>query len=217
MQRALAEARSRRRDRHGRRARRSVGDGGVLRASRHRARCRTRPPLCCRRPSRRFSTSCAIHELDEAIALHNAVRAGLSSAIFTLDLREAERFLSATGTDCGIANVNIGPSGAEIGGAFGGRKGDRRRPRGGLRLLESLHAPGHQHDQLRDRAAAGAGCQVRYLEAAEPLPDRRPRRRFYRAGRRGTSGAWNGRAYSRHHIGGGSCWSRSACCSSVLT
>jgi aldehyde dehydrogenase (NAD+) len=61
-------------------------------------------------------------EFDEAIRLHNAVGAGLSSSIFTLDLREAERFLSATGSDCGIANVNIGPSGAEIGGAFGGEK-----------------------------------------------------------------------------------------------
>ncbi len=60
--------------------------------------------------------------LDEAIELHNAVPQGLASSIFTLDLREAERFLSATGSDCGIANVNIGPSGAEIGGAFGGEK-----------------------------------------------------------------------------------------------
>jgi aldehyde dehydrogenase (NAD+) len=61
-------------------------------------------------------------DLDEAIRLHNAVGAGLSSSIFTRDLREAERFLAATGSDCGIANVNIGPSGAEIGGAFGGEK-----------------------------------------------------------------------------------------------
>ena len=61
-------------------------------------------------------------ELDEAIALHNDVPQGLSSCIFTTDLREAERFLSAVGSDCGIANVNIGPSGAEIGGAFGGEK-----------------------------------------------------------------------------------------------
>jgi aldehyde dehydrogenase (NAD+) len=59
-------------------------------------------------------------DLDEAIALNNAVAQGLSSSIFTLDLREAERFLA--GSDCGIANVNIGPSGAEIGGAFGGEK-----------------------------------------------------------------------------------------------
>ncbi|WP_406855868.1 aldehyde dehydrogenase family protein [Alsobacter sp. KACC 23698] len=60
--------------------------------------------------------------LEEAIALQNAVGAGLSSSIFTLDMREAERFVSAEGSDCGIANVNIGPSGAEIGGAFGGEK-----------------------------------------------------------------------------------------------
>ncbi|MCG6920951.1 MAG: aldehyde dehydrogenase family protein, partial [Acidobacteria bacterium] len=60
--------------------------------------------------------------LDEAIALHNGVPQGLSSAIFTRDLLEAEQFLSAAGSDCGIANVNIGTSGAEIGGAFGGEK-----------------------------------------------------------------------------------------------
>jgi aldehyde dehydrogenase (NAD+) len=59
---------------------------------------------------------------DEAIAAHNAVGAGLSSSIFTLDMREAEAFMAAGGSDCGIANVNIGPSGAEIGGAFGGEK-----------------------------------------------------------------------------------------------
>jgi aldehyde dehydrogenase (NAD+) len=61
-------------------------------------------------------------QLQEAIAMNNAVGAGLSSSLFTLDMREAELFLSAGGSDCGIANVNIGPSGAEIGGAFGGEK-----------------------------------------------------------------------------------------------
>jgi acyl-CoA reductase-like NAD-dependent aldehyde dehydrogenase len=61
-------------------------------------------------------------ELDEAIALHNDVPQGLSSSIFTTDQREAERFLAADGSDCGIVNVNIGTSGAEIGGAFGGEK-----------------------------------------------------------------------------------------------
>ena len=61
-------------------------------------------------------------DLDEAIAVHNDVPQGLSSCVFTGDLRESERFLSAAGSDCGIANVNIGPSGAEIGGAFGGEK-----------------------------------------------------------------------------------------------
>ncbi len=61
-------------------------------------------------------------ELDEAIAIQNGVPQGLSSSIMTLNLREAERFLSVSGSDCGIANVNIGTSGAEIGGAFGGEK-----------------------------------------------------------------------------------------------
>jgi aldehyde dehydrogenase (NAD+) len=60
--------------------------------------------------------------LAEAIAQNNAVPQGLSSAIFTNELREAEQFVCATGSDCGIANVNIGTSGAEIGGAFGGEK-----------------------------------------------------------------------------------------------
>jgi aldehyde dehydrogenase (NAD+) len=61
-------------------------------------------------------------DLAEAIGLNNAVPQGLSSSIFTTDIREAEMFMSASGSDCGIANVNIGPSGAEIGGAFGGEK-----------------------------------------------------------------------------------------------
>ncbi|MFQ5742280.1 MAG: aldehyde dehydrogenase family protein [Acidobacteriota bacterium] len=64
----------------------------------------------------------AVGEIEEAVALHNDVPQGLSSAIFTEHLREAEYFLSHRGSDCGIANVNIGTSGAEIGGAFGGEK-----------------------------------------------------------------------------------------------
>jgi len=63
-----------------------------------------------------------VSSLDEAIRLHNDAAQGLSSSIFTTDLREAETFLSPAGSDCGIVNVNIGPSGAEIGGAFGGEK-----------------------------------------------------------------------------------------------
>ena len=63
-----------------------------------------------------------IKDLDDAIAKHNDVPQGLSSAIFTMNMRSAERFLTAAGSDCGIANVNIGTSGAEIGGAFGGEK-----------------------------------------------------------------------------------------------
>ena len=61
-------------------------------------------------------------DFNDAIAANNAVAHGLASCVFTTDLRDAERFLSATGSDCGISNVNIGPSGAEIGGAFGGEK-----------------------------------------------------------------------------------------------
>ncbi|WP_093034574.1 L-piperidine-6-carboxylate dehydrogenase [Ruegeria marina] len=61
-------------------------------------------------------------DFDEAVEIHNDVPQGLSSCVFTLNMREAEQFLSAAGSDCGIANVNIGPSGAEIGGAFGGEK-----------------------------------------------------------------------------------------------
>jgi aldehyde dehydrogenase (NAD+) len=64
----------------------------------------------------------AYDDLDEAIAMQNGVVQGLSSAIFTDNLQHAEYFLSAGGSDCGIANVNIGTSGAEIGGAFGGEK-----------------------------------------------------------------------------------------------
>ncbi len=72
--------------------------------------------------SRSATPAEAVAELDEAIALHNDVPQGLSSAIFTDHVREAEHFLSHRGSDCGIANVNIGTSGAEIGGAFGGEK-----------------------------------------------------------------------------------------------
>ncbi|MBO9514828.1 MAG: aldehyde dehydrogenase family protein [Variovorax sp.] len=70
----------------------------------------------------------AYDDLDQAIEMHNDVPQGLSSCIFSNDMREVERFISASGSDCGMANVNIGPSGAEIGGAFGGEKetgGDR--------------------------------------------------------------------------------------------
>jgi aldehyde dehydrogenase (NAD+) len=63
-----------------------------------------------------------VRDLDEAIAVNNGVPQGLSSAIFTLNARHAERFLAEAGSDCGIANVNLGTSGAEIGGAFGGEK-----------------------------------------------------------------------------------------------
>ena len=69
-----------------------------------------------------LSSLIPFRDLDQAIAMQNEVAHGLSSAIFTDRLQHAERFLAATGSDCGIANVNIGTSGAEIGGAFGGEK-----------------------------------------------------------------------------------------------
>jgi aldehyde dehydrogenase (NAD+) len=99
-------------------------------------------------------------DFEEAVALQNGVPQGLASSIFTTDLREAEAFMSAAGSDCGIANVNIGPSGAEIGGAFGGEKstgGGRERQR----LVEGLHAPGHEHHQLLELAPARTGRGVR--------------------------------------------------------
>ncbi|HEX6735503.1 MAG TPA: aldehyde dehydrogenase family protein [Azonexus sp.] len=79
-------------------------------------------PLVCRETFSPILYVMSYRDLDTAIAQHNAVPQGLASSIFTNDLREAERFLSAAGSDCGIVNVNVGPSGAEIGGAFGGEK-----------------------------------------------------------------------------------------------
>ncbi len=79
-------------------------------------------PLVCEETFAPILYVMSYKTLDEAIALHNGVPQGLSSAIFTDDVKEAQRFLSVTGSDCGIANVNIGTSGAEIGGAFGGEK-----------------------------------------------------------------------------------------------
>ena len=79
-------------------------------------------PLVCEETFAPILYIMAYDTLDEAIALHNAVPQGLSSAMFTRDLLAAERFLSGVGSDCGIANINIGTSGAEIGGAFGGEK-----------------------------------------------------------------------------------------------
>ena len=98
---------------------------------------------------------------DTAIAMHNDVPQGLSSCIFTRDVGEAEMFLSSAGSDCGLANVNIGPSGAEIGGAVRRREGNRWRPRIRLGRVAQLHAPGDEHNQLFERATAGPGDPVR--------------------------------------------------------
>ena len=117
--------------------------------------------------------------LEEAIAMQNAVPQGLSSCIFTLNVREAETFLSAVGSDCGIANVNIGPSGAEIGGAFGG-EGSRRWARKRVGRLERLHAPSNLDRQLLDRTASCSRSRIRHLITG-PRHDRfSPFRRYSR-------------------------------------
>ena len=108
---------ARRQDRAGRGGRRAAST-----SARRSSRSTRRKARCCRRPSRRSSTSCATAISTRRSRSTTRSPQGLSSSIFTNDLREAERFMSAAGSDCGIANVNIGPSGAEIGGAFGGEK-----------------------------------------------------------------------------------------------
>ncbi len=85
-------------------------------------RCPKTLPICKEETFAPILYIIRIKDLDDAIQKHNAVPQGLSSSIFTMNMRDAERFISATGSDCGIANVNIGTSGAEIGGAFGGEK-----------------------------------------------------------------------------------------------
>ena len=102
-------------------------------------------------------------EFDEAIALNNAVPQGLSSSVFTTDQAEAELFLSAEGSDCGIVNVNIGTSGRRDRRRLRRREGDRRRARVRLRRVAGLHAPGDQHGQLLRRAPAGPGRRLHRL------------------------------------------------------
>lgn len=108
-----------------------IVDGGVLEGADYSSGCYVKPCIAEATPEMEIvqqETFAPIlyllkyKELDEAIAIQNGVPQGLSSAIMTNNLRESERFLSAAGSDCGIANVNIGTSGAEIGGAFGGEK-----------------------------------------------------------------------------------------------
>ena len=123
----------------------------------------------------------AYDDLDEAIALHNGVPQGLASSIFTTDLREAERFIGAAGSDCGIANVNIGPSGAEIGGAFGGEKetgggresgsdawkGYMRRQTNTINYSREL--PLAQGVQLRHRLSPAGNMALAYCRAMGEL------------------------------------------------
>ena len=107
------------------------------------------------------------HELDHAIALHNDVPQGLASCIFTTDLREAETFLSARGSDCGITNVNIGPSGAEIGGAFGGEKDTGGGRESGSDAWRAYMRRQTSTVNYSRAAAARAGDQVRDLGTVE--------------------------------------------------
>ena len=148
--------------RHGKRARRRASSASrrspaASTCARRSSKSRRRRAPCSRRRSRRSSMCCAIASSSEAIALNNAVAQGLSSSIFTNDLREAERFMSAAGSDCGIANVNIGPSGAEIGGAFGGEKETGGGRESGSDSWRAYMRRSDQHDQLRRRPAAGPG------------------------------------------------------------
>jgi aldehyde dehydrogenase (NAD+) len=108
-----------------------IVEGGVLSGNGFESGCYVKPCIAEAKPTfdivttETFAPILYLHSyknLDEAINIQNNVPQGLSSAIMTLNLREAEQFLSTTGSDCGIANVNIGTSGAEIGGAFGGEK-----------------------------------------------------------------------------------------------
>ncbi len=96
-------------------------------------------------------------ELSEAIHAQNSVAQGLSSSLFTQNLIHAERFLAATGSDCGIANINIGTSGAEIGGAFGGEKDTGGGTRSRVGCVEGIYAPPNQYHQLGAGFTAGAG------------------------------------------------------------
>jgi aldehyde dehydrogenase (NAD+) len=122
MEAALAEARAEGAQVHGGgRVTPKGGEGGYY-VRPALAEVRQQSALICRETFAPILYILRYRELVEAIALHNAVPQGLASSIFTNDVREAESFVSSTGSDCGIANVNIGPSGAEIGGAFGGEK-----------------------------------------------------------------------------------------------
>ena len=112
-------------------------EGGVLEGNGYESGCYVKPCVAEAKPDFKIvqhETFAPILYLlkyktvEEAIAIQNGVPQGLSSSIMTLNLREAEQFLSAAGSDCGIANVNIGTSGAEIGGAFGGEKETGGRP-----------------------------------------------------------------------------------------
>nr|WP_262984800.1 aldehyde dehydrogenase family protein [Sphingomonas daechungensis] len=107
-------------------------------------------------------------KFEDALRLNNEVPQGLSSAIFTNDLREAEQFVAAAGSDCGIANVNIGPSGRKSAGRSG-REGNGWRTRKRLGQLESLYASADQHRELRQGPTARSGHSLQHRPIAPNL------------------------------------------------
>ena len=134
-------------------------------SSRPSSGCRRRPTSCGRRPSRRFSTCSNTTSSTRRSRCTTACRRGCRARSSPKACATAEEFLSARGSDCGIANVNIGTSGAEIGGAFGGEKETGGGRESGSDAWKSLHAPPDQHGQLVHRAAAGAGNHVRGVKS----------------------------------------------------
>ena len=164
------------RRRQGRRRRppgaRGRGAARLLRRARDRADARPDRRRAAARPSRRSCTCSPTTTLDEAIALHNDVPQGLSSSIFTLDLREAERFLAPGRLGLRHRQRQHRPVGGGDRRRVRRREGDRRRPRVRLGLLEVLHAPGHQHGQLLHRAPARPGRHVRLAPPPPPASQR---------------------------------------------
>ena len=115
-------------------------------------------------------------DFEEAIALNNAVPQGLSSSVFTSDQAEAEKFVSAEGSDCGIVNVNIGTSGAEIGGAFGGEKETGGGRESGSDAWRAYMRRATNTDQLLRRAAPRPGRRLHRLTVMRTDPDREQHR-----------------------------------------
>ena len=135
-----------------------IVEGGVLKGNGYESGCYVKPCIAEAKPGYKIvqhETFAPIlyllkyKTIDEAIAIQNGVPQGLSSSIMTLNLREAEQFLSAAGSDCGIANVNIGTSGAEIGGAFGGEKETGGGRESGSDAWKAIYAKANQYHQLQ--------------------------------------------------------------------
>ena len=205
----------------GHRARRRR-EGGELRR-RRRAGARRRGARRVLRRSRRSSTMPAqtdivrtetfgpllyvldYDDIDEAIALHNDVPQGLASSIFTNDVREAERFMSADGSDCGIANVNIGPSGAEIGGAFGGEKETGGGRESGSDAWKGYMRRATNTINYSTRPAARPGRQVRASKSRSTDLTGEPAGMWV-VGVASLTGCWGTRPVSGSCVGGCQRW-----------